>query len=167
MKKVPQVLKDKVIEEYLSDSFDSLPQLAQKHAINPLTLKSWIYTKDKDGNSLKDKKDALQEEIKKEAVKVSVTELSKTLKIGGQILSDILLKLQGMIERGEIWDPRDLVKVFGVISGSIKNMHGTIRLEDGKSTSNNLHHSTSSTSLDEVMEMLRNDPYAPKKEIDI
>lgn len=159
MNKIPKILKDQIIEDYISDNFESIPQLAEKHNVNTLTLKGWIYSKDKEGLSLKDRKTQLQEEIKSQAIKVSTQELSKSLKLGGQILTDILFKLQANLETGA-YTNSELVKIYGAISTSLKNVHGTIRLEDGKSTAN-FATSTQidSASLKTALEAIKNDPF--------
>jgi len=161
MTPVRVTLRKEAVKRFMAGEYESLPQLAEDLNVNYNTMRDWLYKKNSKGISVKDQKHELDAEIKREAVRKSVKDLSKILKKSSGVMNDLLDRIKDAIERG-VYDERDYVDLFAKIGGSLKNVHSTIRLEEGQSTANYAVQGgdIDLTKVKEALDAINNDPFS-------
>ncbi len=147
MKKTKQeiaLVKDQMKLRYLFDDYNTEKELSEEYGVAYNTLRTWILRGD---NPWRKEKRERALELKEQAARLAIKELSSAYKVSGKALSIVSEKIIECIQLG-LYEPKELPKIFASLASGIKQAHSVLRLEGGQSTTN---HAIHSGSIDEVV----------------
>lgn len=127
--------RDEFKQRFFGYKYESLPELAKDLELPWHVASDWLYRPYKGEISLKKQRDDLESGIRAEAIKRAINELSSALKKSGNVMTKLLDMIEKNIDAG-LYSPKDLVEIFAKLGASLKGVHSTVRLEEGKSTAN-------------------------------